>query len=944
MLSVHLDKGLLSRFCRFATFLAPSAIAALLIALVVAPVGAQPLPGGLTPDQIQQLQQFQQQSGRASPQQGTSDQPSSTVLLPDVTMQIPEPPSRLEQILSQRAGVQLRLFGYQQLGSGHAVTINQAGAIQDSYVLGPGDEIVVSLRGQETQNPEIRTTVNRDGQVLLPRLNPISAAGRTFGSFRQDVEAAVSRAYVATNAFVSLGRVRQLSVLVSGEVNTPGLRTVSGLSSVLDAILLSGGIRKSGSLRSVRLERGGRQYIIDLYSLLTDKGGSADMRLMDGDRIRVPLLGSTVAVTGLVRQPAIYELPSGQSSISVAALIALAGGEELRGLYNLSVLRVEADGRAHMAALASREGSVRDSEVLFVQFGANQTVDRATLAGGTNLAGSYPILEGTKLSEILKAPGALGPASYTLFGIIARRDSRTLLRTLVAFTPVAVIRGSEDVALQGDDIVHIVSLKELRLLNSTLQDYGRTQDTAREAIQNPFAAAIANGSAPSGSGNGTGFRAESGSLVGESLLANARTEQQEANQQRDVAQSLAERTNPAVPRGTLNSQPSASNSVSSSTSAPNAVVTPDNVQGETDETETFAQLATRLGVEPLVLTNFLLDHRATLNGSVRGPGTYLVGPNVALQDLLVAAGGPQSWADASSVELVSTSLDPNSGKSLTQLVHVPLSSILTTYIVKPRDEFRFNQTFNDADLGNVTIQGEVRFAGTYKLTRGERLSALLARVGGLTGLAYPYGTIFLRKSAAAKEQEGYLRAANQAEDQMLVAMTRTGTNKLDPATFSVMQGFVGELRNQKALGRISVQADPSILAASPNLDIALESGDVIFIPPRPSTITVSGQVLQPGSFPYRAGTSVADYIAQAGGYSSLADESQTFVVLPDGSARQIQRSWLRIDSGTALPPGSTIVVPRDLTPLDVRQTIIDATQILSQLAVSVASLAVLSKQ
>ena len=106
----------------------------------------------------------------------------------------------------------------------------------------------------------------------------------------------------------------------------------------------------------------------------------------------------------------------------------------------------------------------------------------------------------------------------------------------------------------------------------------------------------------------------------------------------------------------------------------------------------------------------------------------------------------------------------------------------------------------------------------------------------------------------------------------------------------------------------------------------LEAGDVIYIPSRPSTVFVSGQVMQPGSFPYRSGASCGvDYLQQAGGYSSFADESETFLVLPDGTARKIEKSWLHLDNAnSALPPGSVIVVPRDLTPLDIRQTIIDS--------------------
>ena len=107
-------------------------------------------------------------------------------------------PSRLEQIMSFRAGVALLQFGYDQLGVARDVTVPEMGAVADDYIMGPGDEVVVSTRGQE--NSDVRVNVDRNGRVVLPRLAPIPAAGRNFGSFRLDLDAAVRRAYVASTA------------------------------------------------------------------------------------------------------------------------------------------------------------------------------------------------------------------------------------------------------------------------------------------------------------------------------------------------------------------------------------------------------------------------------------------------------------------------------------------------------------------------------------------------------------------------------------------------------------------------------------------------------------------------------------------------------------------------------------------------------------------------
>ncbi len=982
----------------------------------------------LSSNPTQLLQQLQQQNGTSN--SGTSGAQASAPS--DVTVQpaarsnfVALPPSRLEQIMSARAGAKLTQFGYDALGQAREVTIPQAGGVQDDYILGPGDEIVVSLRGQE--NSEYRATVSRSGQLVLPRLNPVSAAGRSFGSFRGDVEAAVRRAYVATNAFVSVARLRQISVLIAGEVNIPGTRIVPGLASVVDALVLSGGVKKTGSMRSVRIERGGKSYVVDLYSVLSNaSSAAAHMQLADGDRILVPALGKVVAVSGMVRQPGIYELPPGASSMKAQSLLALAGGTEVRGSYRFSVLRVGANGSSQMVTMADENAIVGDSEILFAQLGADRVGSQVTLSGGTPLAGNYPIIEGTKLSEVLKAPGALPDAPYTLFGIISRKDTRTLLRTLQPFTPVATLNGTEDLSLQTDDVIKVLSVNEVRLLTETLRLYRQRQEVQQAAGRNPL------GQSQTGTNQSVVIPGNvvPGSAVQGALAANQRpvTSSEPApvlsladSQRRDIAE-LANQIDPVTRQALVAQVEAEQNQIAQDRYAcqlanpltPSVCVAPDagtsaaagsssqanssdpgnpigqilnSVQGakpgegqgngsvlangdvllprlavqppaanfqtfdgvlgrvaSNREISNFGDLARQLNIDQLVLVNFLIDHQAVLNGAVSGPGYYFVGPNVVLQDLVAAAGGTTNWADESGVELITTAVDNLGGRSATRRVQLPLrQGMLASYIVRPRDQLRFNQVFTDAGLGTATVQGEVRYTGTYQIVRGEHLSSLLARAGGLTGTAYPYGTIFLRKSAAATEREGYIRAAAEIEEELVVAMTRIGNDKIDPSTFGSLQGFVGELRNQRAIGRISISADPSILASKPELDPLLEPGDVVYIPQRPSTISVLGQVMQPGSLPYRSNLTLKDYVQMAGGYSPTSAPSNVFIVLPDGSARKLETSWLGFGNTPALPPGSAIVVPRDVTPINTRQLILDVTSIMSQLVVTVASLAVISR-
>lgn len=959
---------------------------------------AQQLPN-VSAGQIQQLQQqMQGQTSGTSAGQGLT--PQQTILEPNALPNPQLPMSRLEQILSSRAGVRIKQFGYDQLGVGRPVLLPQVGAVQDEYVLGTGDEIIVTLRGQE--NSEYRTQVDRDGMVTLPRLSPISAAGRTLGDFRRDLINAIHRAYVATEGYVTVGRLRQISVLVSGEVNSPGVRTLTGLSTPVDAILVSGGIKKTGSLRNVYILRGSQRITVDLYSVLTGHGESSQVSLADGDRIVVPPLGPTAAVTGWVRRPGIYEIANGRSSISVRDLLSLAGGLEVRGKYRLSVLRVAPDGRNEMTALEGETGTVGDSDILFAQPGADQTVNQATLSGGTPLAGQYST-KNTKLSEILKSPGALGANPYTLFGVISRRDPMTLMRTLIAFTPVAVLNGAEDMDVQSGDIWRVISANEARTLFGTLQRYQKLRQSSEEALRNPQAVSPISLSGKESGSSAAALaiaQAPSGDQAARQALAQAEADQEMADDtnfgqytalqnlyqsqpqaldqmqsqiplqlQAQHQQALTNNLQPPYqPQPPYLSQPPYQSQSPYQVQSPYQSQTPYQVQSPYQrqerpmapnlEEETavpgqmpsnrdvvrLSQLAAQLRIDPLVLVNFLQDHSVNVDGAVRGAGLYFVGPDADLSSLLMAAGGVESWADKSSVEVISTNVDSNTGTSRTQRRTVSLADAAgADYIVSPHDEVRVNKVFTDVGVGSVTVQGQVRHVGTYQIVRGEHLSDLLMRAGGLTDSAYPYGTVFLRRSAAEREQDAFRREASEI-DQLLLAMSRRDPNsKLSPDAFTAMQSYVNELKNQKALGRVTVVADPTVLAAHPGMDPLLEPGDVVYIPQRPYAVSVLGQVLQPGSVPFRSNMTAADYIDQAGGYSQFADKGETFLVLPDGSARRIETSWLDFSSNE-IPPGSTIFVARDISGVDLHQIIVDTTSIFAQLATSAAALAVLSKQ
>ena len=342
------------------------AVAAALVGWDLVQVSAQTVPSTMPPGST--VQSTMQSLGITSPQSTTgvpppaapvvvqpSVSPFSQTIAPALAPTAAQlPTSTLELLFSQRAGQPLQQFGYDIFGIGAPVTISQIGNVQDQYILGPGDQLTIVCRGHD--NNTYVVPVDRDGRVIVPGYEPVQAAGRTFGQVRHDIQAVIAKDALSTQSFVSLAQTRQISVLVSGEVNAPGVRTLSGLNTPIDALLLSGGVRKTGSLRNIVLVRGGRHIRLDLYSVLADGRVAEVGNLTDGDRIEVPPIGSTVAVVGLVNRPGIYELPLRAQAITSEALMRLAGGS-LAGANHLSKLVLESNGSTRLETLG-RNGTV----------------------------------------------------------------------------------------------------------------------------------------------------------------------------------------------------------------------------------------------------------------------------------------------------------------------------------------------------------------------------------------------------------------------------------------------------------------------------------------------------------------------------------------------------------------------------------------------------------
>jgi polysaccharide export outer membrane protein len=944
----------------------------------------------LSPGTQSLVQQFlggQLQGGATGMGTGALGQTQQNVLLPQPAPQVSLVPSTIETSYYERTGKPLRQFGYSVFGGASNAVIRQGGAVQDDYVLGPGDQIEVDLRGQV--NNTFSVYVDRSGQIVLPKLPPISAAGRTFGDVRKDIEAQVAKAYIATKAFVSIGEIRQVTVLVAGEVNRPGAINLTALNSPMDALMLAGGVKKTGSLRAIHILRDGKVVPLDLYGVLAGLDVPVARTLRDGDTIVVPAIGPTVAVTGDVTRPAIYEMAPGQSAISVDQLVHLAGGYLQTGGHRLSITRVRADGSDVMAPVGSPKGVVlHKAEILSVEPKVSVSLGRVVLEGQVRVPGTYDLTRKPSLRALLGDPQVYGERAYMAYAAISRRDPKTLTRRLIPFAPSQVLSGQFDLPLQDDDIIHIFSVEKVRQLADYLASRGPSaaalgQQASGGQTAPPSPAGQQSSSSKSSSTSvnlnslppSVNQAAQLSSLT-QRFQTLSPTQQQQAlatlsPSQRQAALSAIAQSQSAALAAVTSAQAQAS--TTPSTTSPQTPVAPAGTaatgvaptQGlaqtygaysqpnlyapapPVDESVYFPPPSPELSSNHLFLDlndpavqSQIGTYTVSLLGAVEVPGEYLAAPGVGLNTLVDAAGGLKLTADLTSVEVTSTAFSSENGKATTKRTDFDLQRAqLARVLVQPKDVIRFREVYSQRDGSQVTIAGQVRYPGTFDLLRGERLSSLLSRAGGLTDAAYPLGAVFLRKSAAKAEEEGYRRTAQELERQVPLLANDPNAN---PVAIQFIRDTISKLEKAKGAGRIVVDANPADLMAHPQRDLILEPSDYLMIPRRPNTVSVSGEVLSEGAYLFHSGERARYYISQAGGYGPGADKGRTFILLPNGSARPLSTSFLRFGSKTIVP-GSTIIVPRDIRPFRFRQFALDLTQVASQLAISAASLSVVSK-
>lgn len=333
-------------------------------------------------------------------------------------------------------------------------------ATPQNYVLGPGDAVIVDIFGASQKSES--QTVTPDGTIVIEGYGPIKVAGLTVAAAQNKLRSTLGSRYKSSKLNVSVGQTRTILVNVMGEVKAPGTYTLSAFSTVFHALYMAGGIKDLGTLRNIKVYRGGRLVTsVDVYQYILNGRLAGNIRLQENDMIIVGPYEALVDIEGKVKRPMIYEM---RPTESVAQAIKYAGGYTSEAYQKAIRLTRKSGDRFSVHTVGEFDMSafkVTDGDEIQVESMIERYENMVEVEGAVFRPGQYEL--GKQINTVralVEAAGGLTEEAFTGRAVLYRMKQDRTLETQSLDLGGIMSGALADIPLRNEDHLIIATLSE----------------------------------------------------------------------------------------------------------------------------------------------------------------------------------------------------------------------------------------------------------------------------------------------------------------------------------------------------------------------------------------------------------------------------------------------------------------------------------------------------
>lgn len=334
-------------------------------------------------------------------------------------------------------------------------------ATPQDYRLGPGDAVYIDIYGASQKT--IESTVTPDGTVVIEGFGPVSVSGLTVAQANSRLRSTLGARYSSSRINLTVGQTKTIMVNVMGNVNAPGSYTLSAFATVFHALYMAGGINEIGTLRNIKVFRGGKQITaVDIYDYILNGKLTGNIRLAEGDVIIVGEYDCLVNITGKVKRPMFYEMKRNES---VGTVLKYAGGFT-GDAYKKTVRLVRKAGTQYsvynVGEFEQNSFKLEDEDSLSVDSVLPRFQNMVEVRGAVFRPGMYQVGgEISSVKQLIEHAEGVTEEAFTPHAVMHRMKSDRTLEVL-SVDLQGILNGSvADIPLRNEDVLYVPSKKEL---------------------------------------------------------------------------------------------------------------------------------------------------------------------------------------------------------------------------------------------------------------------------------------------------------------------------------------------------------------------------------------------------------------------------------------------------------------------------------------------------